>query len=482
MKTSGKVDPYRFYRDYYRSEDKDRTDSERLRKTVRDLNRAGRPREVHAALIGYLANHAKLAEPWMYEALAAAIELNQGSAGDVKIALNYAADLAQLTHNPNHLVSAADQLFYKGYLERVGPLLDEAMPLVPHRWEPIVMSINLAQKTKDARRMADTVESLLALGWPGQDEYFRLESANQVETLARSLREDGKGQEADQLLAKLTASQARDLFVRLTWDGDADFDLLVAEPLGATASYQSPRTVFGGSILKNGYGSHPEEVYVCPRGFAGDYIVRVSVIYTNPDKPVTRLKLETITQEGTSGEKKQAFDLNPDKPDKRVVVHLADGPAQKGLAVCRPGCRKLMKAAAPAMKNTRAPAGARAATPNGGASPDQKSRRPSNEAARVQSSPSVRGERDIARRPRGGYHGREPGSTYSLVERRQMNRCRRHCVAILIAVVLGFGPAAWPALAQTQAESLAASFLPEGRRTGRAPRWWEFTLLIPITL
>ena len=150
------------------------------------------------------------------------------------------------------------------------------MPLVPHRVEPMVMSINLAQKTRDPKRMADAVESLLSLGWPGQDEYFRLESANQVETLAKVLREDGKGQEADQLLAKLTESQSRDLFVRLSWDGDADFDLLVDEPLGATASYQSPRTVFGGSILKNGYGSHPEEVYVCPRGFAGDYTIRVS--------------------------------------------------------------------------------------------------------------------------------------------------------------------------------------------------------------
>ena len=78
---------------------------------MRDLNRIGRPREVHAALIGYLKNHPKLAEPWMYEALATAIELNQGSAADVKKALNFAADLAERTHNPNHLVSAADQLF-----------------------------------------------------------------------------------------------------------------------------------------------------------------------------------------------------------------------------------------------------------------------------------------------------------------------------------------------------------------------------------
>jgi hypothetical protein len=354
-----KVDPYAYFLDYYRSDDKDRTDPERLRKIVRDLNRVGRRREVHAALVGYLKNHAKIAEPWMYEALAGAIEINEGSAADVKKSLDYAADLAQRSHNPTHLVSAADQLFYRGHFERVGTLLDEAMPQVPHRFEPIVMSINLAQKTKDAKRMADAVENLLSLGWPGQDEYFRLESANQVDTLAKTLREDGKGQEADAMLAKLTASQARDLFIRLNWDGDADYDLAIAEPLGATASFQTPRTVFGGSIIKNGYGSHPEETYVSPRGFDGDYTISVSTIYNNPSKPVTHLTLETITHEGTAAEKKQTVELSVDKPNKPVVVHLTAGRRKKVLPFVDPNA-ELMKAAAGVMKKGKPPADPRA--------------------------------------------------------------------------------------------------------------------------
>jgi hypothetical protein len=371
IKASGKVDPYTFYRDYYRSDDKDRCDPERLRRTARDLNQAGRPRELHAALIGYLENHSKLAEPWMYEALASAIELNKGPSGDVKKALYYAADLAQRTHNPNHLVSVADQLLLRDYLERIGPLLDEAMPLVPHRCEPLVLSILLAQKTSDPKRMSDSVDSLLALGWPGQDEYFRVESGNHVENLARSLDESGRQQEANQLRGKLTGSLARDLFVRLTWDGDADFDLLVDEPLGVTASYQNPRTVFGGAILKNGYGSHPEEVYVCPRGFAGDYAVRVSTIYTNPDKPVTRLTLETITHEGTPREKKQTFDLSPDKPNKPVVAHLVSGRRKKALPYVD-SFAELMKAAGPSLKNIKPTARARAGVPKAASIPDTK--------------------------------------------------------------------------------------------------------------
>jgi hypothetical protein len=320
-----------------------------LRKTLRDLNRIGRTKEVHAAVLGYLKNPRNPHEVWMYEALAAAIELNNGSAADVKRALNFAADIAQASHNPNLLFSAADKLFFRDHLERVGPLLDEVMPLVPHRIEPIVMSVNLALKTKDPVRMADAVERIFSLGWPGQDDYFRQDAANQVDSLAKTLREDGKVQEADQLLAKLGASQSRDVFVRLSWDGDADFDLNVDEPLGATANYQTPRTVFGGSIVKNGYHNNPEEVYVCPRGFDGDYIIRVTTIYANEIKPVTRLTLETIVHEGTDSEKKETRNLNPDKSNSPIVVHLTGGRRKKVLPFVDPNT-ELMKAAVNALK------------------------------------------------------------------------------------------------------------------------------------
>ncbi len=320
-----KADPYAFWDRFYNSKDNKKTDPENLRESVRLLNQARQFRDVHAALLGYLTHHPDSTEPWMYEALALAIELNHGPAADVKKALYYAADRAQQTHNPNHLVSVADKLFLKGYYQRVGPLLDEAMKRVPHRCELVEMSVNLAQKTKDPARMADSIERLLALGWPGRDEYFRIESRNQVDRLAKLLREDGKSADADALLAKLASSEARDVVVRLTWDGEADFDLIVDEPLGATAQFQTPRTVFGGSLLMNGCGSHPEEIYVCPRAFDGDYRVRASLIWSDPSKPVTRVTLETITHEGAQEEKKQVYQLSPDDPGKPIVVTLRGG-------------------------------------------------------------------------------------------------------------------------------------------------------------
>ena len=112
------------------------------------------------------------------------------------------------------------------------------------------------------------------------------------------------------MLGRLPDSEARDLFIRLTWTGDADFDMAVAEPLGATATYLTPRTVFGGSIVKNGYGRHPEEVYVSPRGFDGDYAIKIETIYNNPEKPATHGTLEVITHEGTPQESKQTHTVS----------------------------------------------------------------------------------------------------------------------------------------------------------------------------
>src|SRR5439155_22110354 len=135
------------------------------------------------------------------------------------------------------------------------------------------------------------------------------DARRQLERLARTLREEARGDEADRLLARLPEAEARDLFLRLSWTGDADLDLYVAEPLGATACYATPRTVFGGSVVQNGYGKHPEEVYVCPRGFDGDYSIKIETAYNNPDKPATQAILEVITHEGTPQESKSTHTI-----------------------------------------------------------------------------------------------------------------------------------------------------------------------------
>jgi hypothetical protein len=322
-------------------------------------------REVEAALKGYLWNHGNHSESWMYLALATAMKINQGPPDQIKTAVNYAADLAQRTHNPNDLVLVADRMLMMGHLDRVGALLDEAASKVPHHNDPLEMSAILAQRLKDPIRMGRTIDKLLSLGWPGEDDYVREECRRHADTLFNALREEGRTQEASALMDQLKESLGRDVYIRLTWDGYADFDLAVDEPYGVTASYNLPRTVFGGSIIKNGFGSHPEEVYVCPRGFDGDYTVHIRTIFIDEKKPVVQLKLETIVHEGTAQERKEVYVLRPEKLDKTFVVNLSGGRRKTVLPYIDPlaGRLEFQAKGRPTTKKSRASQSSRRANP-----------------------------------------------------------------------------------------------------------------------
>ncbi len=298
-----------------------------------------------AALKGYLRYHGKQAEPWMYVWLVKSIEARKGSDAEVKTAIGFAALLAKRTRNPTDLIRVADMMVIRNFYgtvgdpkfeTNIGELVDMAAEKVPTNAYPPMMSVNLAGKSKDPKRMADAAERLLSLGWAGIDDQMRKDVAEQVDLLVKALKEDGRTEEADALTARLAGSQARDVYVKLTWVGEADIDLAVDEPLGATARFQNPRTVFGGAIIKNGFGRHPEEVYVCPRGFDGDYTIHVETIFNDPDKPVAEAKLVIITHEGTQAdERRREVAVNLAKPTP-VVVKLTGGRRKEVLPFMAP--------------------------------------------------------------------------------------------------------------------------------------------------
>ena len=312
---------------------------------IQRLSKDKKFKDIEAAFLGYLAHHPKSArlQSWMFGALANAIKINRAEAiqpadtARIKEALGKSAILAQEDGNPNFILTAADQMLTFGYDEvtanaggkpvrvAVGPLLDEVARKVPHRAEPLLLSLNLARRTLDPKRMADAAERLLALGWPGLDDQIRAEVSRQVDELAGDLQEKARQGEADDLQARLATALGRDLFIRLTWEGDADLDLHVGEPLGVTASHFLPRTVFGGAIVKEGRGKAREEVYVCPRAFDGDYTIHVESVYQDPAKPpVAAAKLEIITREGLPGEHKEIRVVQL-QAAKSVVVRGKDG-------------------------------------------------------------------------------------------------------------------------------------------------------------
>ena len=85
-------------------------------------------------------------------------------------------------------------------------MIDVSAKKVPHRIEPLMMSVNLALKTKDPSGWATRSRGCSrSAGRAGQanDDTIRKEAGKQVEALAKPLREDGRNEEADALLARL---------------------------------------------------------------------------------------------------------------------------------------------------------------------------------------------------------------------------------------------------------------------------------------
>ncbi|WP_435007400.1 tetratricopeptide repeat protein [Tundrisphaera lichenicola] len=329
----GVAEAYKFWDNYFKTHEES---PEQVYQTFTDLVKSenfDQGEAIIKAYLRYLDNRRAQSEPWMYIWLAKMIEQRKGPEAEVKTMLGFAGHMAKKTRNPADLIRVADMLvvrkFYEnvgmsGYQTNIGELLDLEMAKDPADWRGPMMSVNLALHDSDPKRMADAADRLLSLGWPGLDDKVRRDVKEQVQVLEKTLRENARTDEADALIEKLAESEARDLYFKLTWSGEADIDMTVDEPLGARAGFGTPRTVFGGAIVKNGYGTHPEEVYVCPRAFPGDYTIRVETIYNDEAKPVTAATLEVITHEGTAQEKRETHKIDLAKPSP-IVVHLDSG-------------------------------------------------------------------------------------------------------------------------------------------------------------
>ena len=188
-----------------------------------------------------------------------------------------------------------------------------------------MMSINLAIHDKDPKRMADAAERLLSLGWPGLDDKMRRDVKEQVKALAKSLRDDGRTEEADALMARLADSEARDVYVKLTWVGEADLDMTVAEPLGGDRRVpESPDRLRRGDRQER-LRDPPRGGLRLPPGLRRrlhDPRSRRSTT-TRPSRSPRRPSRSSL-HEGTAEEQRQTHKIDLAKPTP-IVVKLTGG-------------------------------------------------------------------------------------------------------------------------------------------------------------
>jgi hypothetical protein len=140
---------------------------------------------------------------------------------------------------------------------------------------------------------------ILTQAWGKNHEDLHLLADDAVAEAEQILTSQGKEKQLQQFQAKIAVARQRDLVLKLTWNGSADLDLIVEEPLGTVCSRKNKFSRGGGVLVHDGFGPKAQnayELYVCPMAAAGEY--KLTVHYVVGEVVAKQAKLTIIRHQG----------------------------------------------------------------------------------------------------------------------------------------------------------------------------------------
>jgi hypothetical protein len=275
-----------------------------------------------------------ISEPWMYEALAVVQEAAGEDKEEIKRTLLSAADVT--SDSPDAQFRVARALARHGLKDTAIRLYRDIADNAPLAPEPYAESLDLAAETGDLKTVTWAGTHIVSQAWIGVHDELLKRARSRIVEVERKLRKEGRTKEAEDLVQTTRQADMRDLVIRVTWQGDADIDLKVLEPLGTVCSAQNRMTPAGGVLVLDSYGKdpgttkNPAELYICPRGLPGDYEIRLERVWGNPLGG--RVKVEVTYYEGTPKEKRESHYV-PVTASKPLVVTLEAGRRTQLLAI-----------------------------------------------------------------------------------------------------------------------------------------------------
>jgi hypothetical protein len=244
----------------------------RIQMTAAQLGREGRFDTAAELLSATIAcGHA---EPWMYEALAIALEAAGRPREDVERALLSAADFAT---SPTDLLTLANYLARFGSPRRAIRVCRQVAQIDPECREAYALAMTLAARADDTETLRWTCPGVLSNDWPADQQEIFTRAARLSRTVIDRLEKEGKGEEATAFKAAVDAALVRDIELEISWNGDADVDLLVEEPPGTVCSLSAPRSESGGILMADSDAANDRdnathrERYVAAEAFPGTY-------------------------------------------------------------------------------------------------------------------------------------------------------------------------------------------------------------------
>jgi tetratricopeptide (TPR) repeat protein len=246
--------------------------------------------------------------PWVYEALALATELSGGSLEEIERARVSAVDLEPL--DAQGYVRASKAMADRKQYAHAVAYCRQAALLEPNLAAPYEEALLYAELAKDSAAMEWAAGNLLQKDWPVDNQDLHLKAKDKVKELARLLQAENRRTEAEQLSKTAQGLEKRDLQIALRWEGKADLDLEVKEPIGTLCSCLQRQSPGGGILLGDTLSDTNQESYVAAQAFPGEYQVTIRRIWGRPLGG--KATLEICQHQGTPSESRRretiAFD------------------------------------------------------------------------------------------------------------------------------------------------------------------------------
>ncbi|HZZ74019.1 MAG TPA: hypothetical protein VFE24_17330 [Pirellulales bacterium] len=269
------LDPLTAWNDYFGTHDKIHPAD--LRETVRQLLVHKKFAEIDGLIQAALrTGHG---QAWMYEALALSMQMTNPPQPkeEIERALMSAADFAS---SPSDLMYLAAYMNKLGFSARAFKLYREVATLDPTMPAAYMQALETAKSLNDPEGIKWACTGILSRAWPSKHEDIVKAATYSAGAMIEQLKKENRGGEAAEFQAALEKALSRDCYVKISWNGDADVDLLIEEPSGSVCSSRNPITAAGGTLLGESFVRTAKtpvdgysESYVCPEGFDGTYKV-----------------------------------------------------------------------------------------------------------------------------------------------------------------------------------------------------------------
>lgn len=264
--------------------------------------------------------HGVVVRPWVYEALATALEATNGDPDEIR-----RARLSAVALDPNDaqgFLQAARTMASGKQYDRALAFCRQAALLEPNLAQPYVEALAYAELAKDSKSMEWAAGKLVSQDWPVDNFVLHHQAKTRTAALAQTLKNETRGTEAERLQAALRRLTERDLVVTLTWEtaaGEtAGVELEVKEPTGSVCSIRQKQTP-GGGILSGGALNEPNRItYSAAQAFSGDYELTVRRVWGQTIG--ARARLEIVERLGTPQERRR---LEIVRLDQKGTVKLS---------------------------------------------------------------------------------------------------------------------------------------------------------------